>query len=73
MVVEDKLRTLKRFRDLLRSTDKMVFDVLMNHCRLHALYFGTMPSPVKELPLIMAMLFEQHKRIMQLEKQIRTA
>jgi hypothetical protein len=73
MVVEDKLRTLKRFREFLRSGDKEIFDDLMNQCRPCASYTGTIVSPVKEIPFFMAMLFEQHKRIMELEKQIKTA
>jgi hypothetical protein len=69
MVVEDELGRLKRFREFLRSEDKEVFDDLLNQCRLYASYAGTMASPVKEIPLIMSMLFGQHKRLMELEKK----
>ena len=71
MVVEDELGRLKRFRGFLRSEDKEVFDDLMNQCRLYASYASSMASPVKEVPLIMSMLFGQHKRLMELEKRIR--
>ena len=70
MVVEDELGRLKRFRGFLRSEDKEVFDDLMNQCRLYASYASSMASPVKEVPLIMSMLFGQHKRLMELEKRL---
>jgi len=69
MVVEDELRRLKRFREFLRSEDKVVFDDLMNQCRLYASYAGSMASPVKEVPLMLSMLFGQHKRLMELERR----
>ena len=47
-----------------------MFDDLLNQCRLYASYAGTMASPVKEVPLMMSMLFGQHKRIMKLEKKV---
>ena len=70
MVVEDELGKMKKFREFLRSEDKEVFDDLLNQCRLYASYAGTMASPVKEVPLIMSMLFGQHKRLMELERRI---
>ena len=70
MVVEDELRTLKRFRGFLRVGDKEVFDDLLDQCRLYASYASTMASPVKEVPLFMSMLFGQHKRLIQLERII---
>ena len=71
MVVEDELRILRRFREFLRSEDKEVFDDQLNQCRLYASYASSMASSVKEIPLIMAMLFGQHKRLMELETRIR--
>ncbi len=70
VVMEDGLRTLKRFREFLRSEGKEIFDDLMNQCRLYASYAGSMASPVKEVPLFMSMLFGQHKRLMELEKRV---
>ncbi len=70
MVVEGELEKLKRFGDFLRSEDKKVFDDLLNQCRLYASYASTMASPVKALPLMMSMMFGQHKRLMELEKRI---
>ena len=72
MIVEDELRKLKRFRDFLRSEDKEVYDDLLNQCKLYAAYAGSMASPVKEIPFIISMLFGQHKRLMELEKRIKS-
>jgi hypothetical protein len=70
MIVEDELDKLKRFRQLLRTEDKVIFDDLVNQCRLYASYASSMASSVKEIPLIVSMLFGQHKRLMELEKRI---
>ena len=70
IVVESELAKLQKFRVFLRSEDKPVFDDLLNQARLYASYASTMASPVKEVPLLMSMLFGQHKRLMELEKKI---
>ena len=70
MIMADEVKALKRFREFLRSDDKLVFDDLMNQCKLYASHAGSMASVVKEMPLIMSMLFGQHKRLMELEKRI---
>ncbi len=70
MVVEGELEKLKRFRQFLRSEAKEVFDDLLNQCRLYASYGSTMALPVKEIPLLMSMLFGQHKRLMKLENKV---
>jgi hypothetical protein len=71
MVVDGELEKLKRFRAFLRSEDREVFDDLLNQCRLYASSAGTMASPVKEIPLLISMLFGQHKRLVKLEKRIK--
>jgi len=73
MVVEGELEKLARFRQFLRSEDKEIFDDLLNQCRLYASYGSTMVSPVKEVPLLMSMLFGQHKRLMELEKKVNSS
>ena len=70
MIVEAELPKLGKFREFLRSEDKEVFDDMLNECRLYASYAGSMASPVKEMLPIMAILFGQHKRLMELEKKI---
>jgi hypothetical protein len=69
MIVEDELGKLKRFGEFLSLEDKAVFDDLLNQCRLYASYASTMASPVKETPVIISMLFAQHKRLTELEKK----
>jgi hypothetical protein len=70
MIVEQELGELRRFREFLRSEDKKIFDDLLNQCRLYASYASTMAHPIREIPLLMSMLFGQHKRLMELEKKV---
>jgi hypothetical protein len=72
MVVEAETAKLEKFRDFLPVDDKLVFHELLLECRLYAPYAGVMASPVKEIPLLVSMLFGQHKRILELEKKIVT-
>ena len=72
MVVEAETAKLEKFRDFLPVDDKLVFHDLLLECRLYAPYASVMASPVKELPLLVSMLFGQHKRILELEKKIVT-
>ena len=69
MVVEEEVEKLKRFRDSLRSEDKLISEDLLNQCKLYASAAGSLSSPVKEVPLIISMLFAQHKRITDLERR----
>ena len=68
MVVEAELEKLKRFRQFLRSEDREIFDDLLDQGRQYASFARTMASPVKEIHLIISMLFGQHKRLIELEK-----
>jgi len=70
MVVEGELEKLKRFSQFLRSEDRVIFDDLLNQSRLYASYGSTIALPVKEIPLLLSMIFGQHKRLMELEKRI---
>jgi hypothetical protein len=72
MVVEAETAKLEKFRDFLPVDDKLVFQDLLLECRLYAPYASVMASPVKEIPLLISMLFGQHKRILDLEKKIVT-
>jgi hypothetical protein len=57
-VVEAELQKYKKFRDVLSSEDRLIFDDLLNQSKLYAAAAGTLASPVKEVPLILSMLFE---------------
>src|SRR5712691_3710255 len=70
MVVEAEIAKLRKFQEFLRTDDKLVFQDLLNQCKLYAPYASTMVSTIKEVPLFISMLFGQHKRIIELEKKI---
>ena len=70
MVVEDEIERLKKFRDSLRLEDKKIFDDLLNQCRLYASAASSLASPVKEVPLMISILFAHHKKLMELERRL---
>ena len=70
MVVEAEIGKLRKFQEFLRTEDKLVFQDLLNQCKLYAPYASTMASTIKEVPLFISMLFGQHKKIIELEKKI---
>ncbi len=70
IVVEAEIERLSKFGEFLRADDKAVADDLLNQCRNYTPYAGTMASPLKEVPLIISMLFAQHKKIGELEKAL---
>lgn len=71
IVVDEELVRLARFRQFLRPEERTVFDDLAAQCRIYASYAGVLASPVKEVPLLLSMIFAQHKRLMELEKHIK--
>ena len=70
IVVEAEIAKLRKFQDFLRTEDKLVFQDLVNQCKLYSPYAGSMAHTIKEVPLFISMLFGQHKRIIELEKKI---
>ena len=70
--MEAETAKLKKFQDFLRVEDKLVFHDLLGQCKLYAPYASTMASPVKEVPLLISMMFGQHKKIIELEKKVIT-
>jgi hypothetical protein len=70
MVVEAEIEKFKKFRDSLRLEDKRIFEDLLNQCKLYASAAGSLASPVKEVPLIMSMLFAHHKKLAELERRL---
>ncbi len=70
IVVEAEIAKLRKFQEFLRTEDKLVFQDLLNQCKLYAPYASTMVSTIKEVPLLFSMLFGQHKKIIELEKKI---
>jgi hypothetical protein len=70
MVVETEVEKLKKFQDSLRLDDKLVFEDLLNQCKLYASAASALASPVKEMPLIVSILFAHHKKLAELEKRL---
>ena len=71
IVVDEELAGLARFKQFLRPEDCTVFDDLVAQCRVYASTAGVHASPVREIPLLLSMIFAQHKRLMELEKHIK--
>ena len=71
IVLNEELTRLERFKQFLRREDRIVFDDLTAQSRIYASYAGALASPVKEVPLLLSMIFAQHKRLMELEKHIK--
>ena len=71
IIVEAELERMKKFRDSLRREDKVIFEDLMNQCKLYASAASSLASPVKEVPLIMSMLFAHHKKLAELERRLK--
>ena len=70
MVAESEVEKMKKFRDSLRFDDKMIFEDLLNQCKLYASAASSLASPVKEMPLIISILFAHHKKLTELEKRL---
>ena len=70
MVVEAEIEKMKRFQESLRMDDREVFEDLLNQCKLYASAGSALASPVKETPLIISMLFAQHKKLRELERRL---
>jgi hypothetical protein len=70
MIVEAEIEKLKKFRDSLRFDDRLVFDDLLSQCKLYASAASSLASPVKEVPLIISMLFAHHKKLTELGKRL---
>src|SRR5205823_13582007 len=72
MVVDAETAKLKKFQDFLRVEDKLVFHDLLGQCKLYAPYASTMASPVKEVPLLISMLFGQRSEERRVGKECRS-
>jgi len=70
IVVEEELARMARFRQFLRAEDRAVFDDLLTQCKLYAPDAGALGSSIKEVPLLLSMIFAQHKKLTELEKRL---
>jgi hypothetical protein len=73
IVLDGELSRLARFKQLLRPEERVVFDDLVTQCKIYASAAGVLAFPVKEIPLLLSMIFAQDKRLMELEKRINDA
>jgi len=71
MVVEAEIEKLKRFQEFLRQEDKVLFEDMLNQCKLLASAASVMASPIKQVPLIISMLFAHHKKLVEIEKRLK--
>jgi hypothetical protein len=70
IIVEQKIAEFSRFNQSLRPEDRVVFEDLLNQCKLYAPQASVLASPVAEVPLLLSMIFAQHKRLTELEKRL---
>ena len=73
IVVDEELARMSKFKQFLRAEDRAVFDDLLVQCRLYASAAGVVASPVREVPLLLSMIFAQHKRLAELESRMKEA
>ena len=71
IVVEEELARMARFKQFLKAEDRAVSDDLLSQCKLYASAAGVLASPVREVPLLLSMVFAQHKRLAELEKRMK--
>jgi hypothetical protein len=71
IIVDQELAKLSKFKQFLRAEDQIVFEDLLNQCKLYASAAGVLASSVKEFPLLFAILFAHHKRITELERRMK--
>jgi len=69
--VDEELVKMARFKQFLRAEDRAVFDDLLTQCRFYAPDAGALSSSIKEVPLLLSMVFAQHKRPVELEKRVK--
>jgi transposase len=70
IIVEQEIVAMSRFKQFLGPEDRAVFDDLLNQCKLYAPQAGVLVSPVKEVPLLLSMIFAQHKKLAELQKRL---
>jgi hypothetical protein len=71
IIVDQELAKLSKFKQFLRAEDQIIFEDLLNQCKLYASAAGVLTSSVKEFPLLLAMLFAHHKKLTELERQMK--
>ena len=70
MIVEAEIERLKKFQKSLRAEDQAIFQDLLDQSKLYASAASGLASPVKEVPLIISVLFAHHKMLVELERKL---
>jgi hypothetical protein len=68
VILEQETVAMSRFKQFFGPEDRAVFDDLLSQCKLCPAEAGLLASPVKEVPLLLSMVFAQHKKLAELEK-----
>ena len=68
IVVEKELEWMRNFGVFLREEDRIIFEDMMLQCKLYASYASTLASPTKEFPLLISIIYGQHKMLWEHEK-----
>ena len=71
IIVDQELAKLSKFKQFLRAEDQIIFEDLLNQCKLYASAAGALTSSVKEFPLLLAILFAHHKKLTELQRQMK--
>ena len=66
--IESEMTSLETFRRALNSSDKILFDELLNGVRKRRTAGGMLPAHDAWKPMLLSMLIECHSRITELEQ-----
>ena len=69
-IITKEIESWKGFADSLLAEDRKTFIKILNDCYKYAKAINTKAQPFPSEPLIMALLFSQHKMIERFEQQI---
>jgi hypothetical protein len=69
-ILTKEIESWKGFADSLPAEDRKTFIKILNDCYKYAKAINTKAQPFPSEPVIMALLFSQHKMIEWLEQQI---
>jgi hypothetical protein len=70
IIVHQELAKLNKFEQF-RAEDQMIFENLLNECKLYASAAGVLALSVNEFPPLFAILSVHHKRITELERRMK--
>ncbi len=72
IIVEQEIGLMSRFKHFLRPEDRAVFDDLLTQCKLYAAGGEVFTSPERKMSLLFWMIFAQHRKLTELEKNAST-